>query len=142
MTLIRGEFPEFGIAVAGYPETHQEAPSAEVDLVNLKRKVDAGADIVITQLFYDNADFHRFRDRCSKLDICVPIIPGVLPVTNLAQIRRITGMCGARLPTEFVSQLEVAMPILRGNSRSALISPLLRCRRCWTLACQASTSMC
>jgi methylenetetrahydrofolate reductase (NADPH) len=108
VALIRTEFPHFGIAVAGYPETHQEAPSAEVDLENLKRKVDAGADAVITQLFYDNADLFRFRDRCRGAGISVPIVPGILPVTNLAQIQRITSLCKARLPTGFVAALEQA----------------------------------
>lgn len=103
--LIRGEFNSFGIAVAGYPEVHQECPSFELDLQNLRRKVDAGADIVITQLFYDNVDFYRFRDECEKLGIDVPIVPGILPVTNLAQIKRITSMCKARLPEEFVERL-------------------------------------
>jgi methylenetetrahydrofolate reductase (NADPH) len=104
--LIRAEFPQFGIAVAGYPETHQEAPSPAADLENLKRKVDAGADAVITQLFYDNADFFRFRERCDKAGITIPIVPGILPVTNFAQIQRITSMCGAQLPQEFVEALQ------------------------------------
>lgn len=104
--LIRAEFAHFGIAVAGYPETHQEAPSRAVDLENLKRKVDAGADIVITQLFYDNEDFYRFRDRCAAIGITVPIVPGILPITNLAQIRRISSLCGCALPPELLSRLE------------------------------------
>lgn len=106
VSLIASEFPQFGIAVAGYPETHQEAPSPDVDLQNLKRKVDAGADIVLTQLFYDNDDFFRFRDRCQAAGITVPIVPGILPVTNLAQIKRITSLCGAKLPGGFLDALE------------------------------------
>ena len=108
VSLIRGEFPHFGIAVAGYPETHQEAPSPEADLQNLQRKVDAGGDVVITQLFYNNADFFRFRERCAELEIRVPIIPGILPVTNFAQVQRITAMCKACLPDEMVAALAAA----------------------------------
>jgi methylenetetrahydrofolate reductase (NADPH) len=106
VTLIRGEFPQFGVAVAGYPETHREAASPEADLENLRRKVDAGADAVITQLFYDNDDFWRFRDRCERAGIRVPIVPGILPVTNLAQIQRIATLCAARLPSDFSAALQ------------------------------------
>lgn len=108
VALIRSEFPQFGILVAGYPETHQEATSPEADLENLKRKCDAGGDVVVTQLFYDNDDFFRFRDRCGKLGITQPIVPGVMPVTNYAQIRRIASLCKARLPDAFTRGFEAA----------------------------------
>ncbi|MFP4500324.1 MAG: methylenetetrahydrofolate reductase [NAD(P)H] [Candidatus Hydrogenedentota bacterium] len=103
---IREEFPQFGIAVGGYPETHPEAPSRAKDMQHLKRKVDAGADAVITQLFYDNCDFYRFRDRCEREGIHVPIIPGVLPVVSLPQITKIATMCGANLPPKLLERLE------------------------------------
>jgi len=103
---VRRDFDDLGIAVAGYPETHREALSPEVDLENLKRKVDAGADAVITQLFYNNEDFFDFRERCQRAGISVPIVPGLLPVTNLAQIQRIASLCGAKLPAQFQADLE------------------------------------
>lgn len=105
VSLIRQEFPAFDIAVAGYPETHQEATSPQDDLKHLKHKVDCGASAVVTQLFYQNDDFLRFRDRCVELGIQVPIVPGLLPVTNLGQIQRITSLCRAKLPSPFVSRL-------------------------------------
>ncbi|TWU17653.1 5,10-methylenetetrahydrofolate reductase [Novipirellula galeiformis] len=97
--LIRSRFKNFGILVAGYPEVHQEAVDAKTDLDNLKRKVDAGADVVVTQLFYDNADFYRFRDDCVTAGISVPIVPGILPVTNFKQALRIASMCKAAIPS-------------------------------------------
>ena len=108
VALVREEFPAFGILVAGYPETHQEATSPAADLENLKRKVDAGGDVVVTQLFYDNADFFRFRDRCEAIGIAAPIVPGIMPVTNYAQIRRIASLCKARLPEAFTRAFEAA----------------------------------
>ena len=105
VTLIREHFPHYGIAVAGYPETHREAQSPRADLENLQRKVQLGGELVITQLFYDNADFFRFQGACEKLGINVPIVPGILPVTNFAQIQRIMGLCGATLPAEFEAAL-------------------------------------
>jgi methylenetetrahydrofolate reductase (NADPH) len=108
VALIRGEFPQFTILVAGYPETHQEAVSPAADLENLKRKCDDGGDVVVTQLFYDNDDFFRFRDRCTAAGITAPLVPGVMPVTNYAQIRRIAGLCRARLPESFTQAFEAA----------------------------------
>jgi methylenetetrahydrofolate reductase (NADPH) len=105
VVMLRAEFPEFGIAVAGYPEVHQEAPSADIDLVNLKRKVDAGADVIVTQLFYDNDDFFQFRDRCVAAGISIPIVPGILPALSLAQVQRIASLCKAKLPGGFVEKL-------------------------------------
>jgi len=88
----------FSIGVAGYPEGHPEAPSFDDDLKNLKRKVDAGADFIVTQLFFHNDDFYRFRDRAMAMKIRVPIIPGIFPILNYKQILRITELCGAKIP--------------------------------------------
>ncbi|NJN05200.1 MAG: FAD-dependent oxidoreductase, partial [Rhodobacteraceae bacterium] len=106
VALIRAEFPALGIAVAGYPEVHQEAANADDDLANLVRKVDCGADAVVTQLFYDNEDFFRFRDKCVAAGIKVPVVPGLLPVLSLGQVQRIASLCKARLPAEFVARLQ------------------------------------
>lgn len=105
--MLHNEYPALSVIVAGYPETHPEALSSAADLENLKRKVDAGADAVVTQMFFENADYFRFRDRCVDMGITVPVIPGLLPVTNLTQIRRITKLCGAHLSPKIVRRLEV-----------------------------------
>lgn len=106
VSMIRTEFPRFGVAVGGYPEKHQEAPSMEADLANLKHKVEAGADVIFTQLFYDNADFFRFRDRCGAIGIKVPIVPGLLPITNIRQVQKITSLCGAKIPYHLLTAIE------------------------------------
>ncbi len=108
VALIHEEFPTFDILVAGYPETHQEAVSPEADLAFLKEKCNAGGDVVVTQLFYDNADFFRFRDRCTAIGIDQPIVPGLMPVTNYPQIQRIASLCKARLPAAFTRAFEAA----------------------------------
>jgi methylenetetrahydrofolate reductase (NADPH) len=89
---------DFDISVAAYPETHPEAPDADFDLDNLKRKIDAGAKRAITQFFFNTEVFLRFRDRVRRAGINVPLIPGILPVTNFAQVVRFAGMCGAEIP--------------------------------------------
>jgi methylenetetrahydrofolate reductase (NADPH) len=106
VALIRRRMPDAGIGVAGYPEKHLEAPSLEVDLQNLKRKVDSGADVVFTQLFFVNDSFLKFRDRCASLGITQPIVPGIMPVTDFARIQRITAMCGAVFPQGLATRLE------------------------------------
>ncbi|MBI2426090.1 MAG: methylenetetrahydrofolate reductase [NAD(P)H] [Candidatus Hydrogenedentes bacterium] len=105
VALIHREFPALGVIVGGYPEVHPEAVSPEVDLDMLKQKVDAGAHVVITQLFYDNGAFYRFRDRCVTAGIAVPIVPGVLPITKLSQIAPDKTMFGAQLPATLVERM-------------------------------------
>jgi methylenetetrahydrofolate reductase (NADPH) len=100
---------KLSIAVAGYPEGHVETRDLNLSVQHLKQKVDAGADLIITQLFYDNADFFRFRELAAKAGIAVPIVPGVLPITKYSQINRITKLCGARIPTNLTRTL-VAFP--------------------------------
>jgi len=89
---------DFDISVAAYPEIHPEALSAEADLDNLKRKIDAGASRAITQFYFDASTYLRFRDRVAAAGITVLIIPGILPVTNFKQVIKFAGMCGASVP--------------------------------------------
>jgi methylenetetrahydrofolate reductase (NADPH) len=97
---------DFSIGVAGYPEGHPEAPSLDVDLRNLKRKIDAGADFVITQLFFNNDRFYSFRDRALEMKIRVPIIPGIFPILNYKQIKRIISLSGVNIPSNLGDKLE------------------------------------
>lgn len=89
---------DFEISVAAYPETHPEAQSADHDVDNLKRKVGAGATRAITQYFFEVDPFLRFRDRAAAAGVTVPIVPGILPVTNFAQVKKFSAACGASIP--------------------------------------------
>ena len=89
---------DFEISVAAYPEVHPEAPNAEFDLENLKRKLDAGASNAITQFFFDTDVFLNFRDRCAAAGIDAPIVPGILPITRFPQLERFAAACGASVP--------------------------------------------
>lgn len=97
---------DFCIGAACYPEKHPEAASHDVDIENLKRKVDAGVDFLITQLFFDNNDFDRFCDRAVQAGITVPIIAGIMPIQSVSQVKRFTQMCGARIPTSLLEKIE------------------------------------
>ncbi|HLG47451.1 MAG TPA: methylenetetrahydrofolate reductase [NAD(P)H] [Reyranella sp.] len=89
---------DFQISVAGYPEKHPDSASVDADLDNLKRKVDAGADRCITQFFFECDDFLRFREAAAKAGINVPIVPGVMPVSNFQGIQKMAGLCGSKVP--------------------------------------------
>lgn len=106
VSLIRENFPDFGIGVGGYPEKHPEAPNSQTDLINLKTKVDAGADFITTQLFFDNQVYFDFVTQCEAMGITVPILPGLLPVLSLGQVRRFCDMCESRLPSRLEQNLE------------------------------------
>lgn len=97
---------DFCIGVAGYPEGHPQCLNRTRDLEHLKRKVDAGGNFVVTQLFFDNADFYRFRDEARSMGIGVPIVAGIMPITNLGQIKRFVSMCGAKIPHRLLTKLE------------------------------------
>lgn len=105
---IRAGFPSMGVGVAAYPETHPEAVSPEMDLKYLKQKLDMGGGFAITQLFFDNSVYWSFVKRAKEIGIDKPIIPGVLPIVNLAGAKRIAGLCGAKIPDGLLTELEDA----------------------------------
>jgi methylenetetrahydrofolate reductase (NADPH) len=96
----------FSIAAAAYPEGHMECQDVDVDIDHLKLKVDQGVDLLVTQLFFDNDYFYAFREKVRNRGINCPISTGIMPVLNVAQIKRITSLCGARIPQKLVRIME------------------------------------
>jgi len=105
--LIRERFGgHFHIEVAAYPEMHPQAPSFDADLANFRRKVDAGANSAITQYFYNVDAYTRFVEQCEKLGIDIPIVPGIMPITNYSNLKRFSDACGAEIPRWIAKRLE------------------------------------
>jgi len=103
---IKKHFPHMGIGVAGYPEGHPQSPNRLKEIELLKQKVDAGADYICTQLFFDNHDFYDFRERCELAGIKVPIIAGIMPITSLKSMQRIAELAaGARIPSKLLKAI-------------------------------------
>ena len=106
VALIRKYFPHFGIGVGGYPEKHPESPSKNQDLYHLKEKVDAGADFITTQLFFDNEVYFQFVKDCKANQIDIPVLPGLLPALSMGQVQRFCKMCEATLPDTLRDRLQ------------------------------------
>jgi len=105
----------FEIHVAAYPEVHPQAQNADADFINFRRKVDAGADAAITQYFYNAEAYFYFRDRCEQSGITIPIVPGIMPITQYSQLFRFSEMCGADIPRWLRKRLECL-----GDDRAAI----------------------
>jgi len=119
---------DFCIGVAGYPEGHPQCLNRARDLENLKKKVDAGGCFIVTQLFFDNADFYRFRDEARAMGITVPIIAGIMPISNVAQIKRFVSMCGAKIPQRLLRKLEAIESDPAAVHRAGVEFATLQCR--------------
>jgi methylenetetrahydrofolate reductase (NADPH) len=104
--MIRAAHRPFCVAAAAYPEKHIESVSADEDLAHLVDKVAAGVDVLITQLFFDNRFYFDFVERARRAGITIPIVPGIMPITNVAQIERFTRLCGATIPASLRAKLE------------------------------------
>lgn len=118
----------FCLGGACYPECHPESRSRDEDLQNLKRKVDAGAEFLVSQLFFDNIDYFEFVKRARDIGIEVPIVAGIMPITNVAQVKRFTSMCGARIPAALSRHLEGAAHDAESVIRVGIEHATAQCR--------------
>lgn len=105
---IKNHFPDLCIGVAGYPEKHPDAPSLEIDVDMLKRKLDNGGEFIITQLFFDNSSFFRFMDVVKAKGITAPVVAGIMPLVNYAQIENFTKMFATTIPKTLIDKIEKA----------------------------------
>lgn len=104
----RSEQPDMGVGVAGYPAAHPESPSFASDLRHTADKVNAGADFIVTQLFFDVREYFDFVERLRAMGVTVPVLPGILPIQSLESVRRILSLCGANIPGNLYLELEAA----------------------------------
>jgi len=107
----------FSIGVAVYPEGHCESPDLETDMYYTKQKIDAGADFAITQMFFDNSYFYDFLERAAKADIKIPIIPGIMPITDIDRIKNFSQKCGATLPNHIIQRFQKVSPATDGAKK-------------------------
>jgi methylenetetrahydrofolate reductase (NADPH) len=107
---LTASYRAFSIGVACYPEGHLEAPSLEKDLIFTKRKIDSGAHFAITQMFFENRFFYDFLERAEKLGICIPIIPGIMPISDIKRTGEFCRKCGSSIPDSLVARMEKATP--------------------------------
>ena len=124
---IRSENYDFCIGVAGYPEGHIEAKNREEDLLNLKRKVEAGGQFIVTQLFFDNQDYFQFVERLRKLNVSVPVQPGIWLLTDYAQLEKIGSLSGGKIPAALKSLVD---PIKEDKEKVALAGIEYASRQC------------
>lgn len=106
INIVRSSFPSACLLGACYPEGHVDAESRDLDMQRLKEKCDAGLDVLVTQLFFDNDHYFSFLDRARSLGIDQPVVPGIMPVTDLAQVERFTKLCGATIPPSLLARLQ------------------------------------
>ncbi|RLJ70484.1 5,10-methylenetetrahydrofolate reductase (NAD(P)) [Hydrogenivirga caldilitoris] len=126
--LIRDRFKDyFSVGVASYPEGHPESPNMEWEIRYFKEKVEAGAEFSITQMFFENTYYYEFIELCHKADINIPVIPGIMPITNFKQIRKFASMCGATIPQFLIEKME---PVENDPEEVAKIGVEFAIRQC------------
>jgi methylenetetrahydrofolate reductase (NADPH) len=122
---------DFSIGAAVYPEGHRESPTLEEDMRHTKEKVDAGADFLITQMFFDNRFFYNFLERSEKLGVNVPIIPGIMPITNLKRVRQLSLMCNASIPSDLNELIYKYENSSEDSRKAGLDFTTRQCKNLW-----------